>query len=80
MNLKEYFENIPLLHTWDGGQTWNTGGLDRRALEIITAVIERAFRPHASLKPAVAIPRSRSYSAIPSRLFRYALTRSFSIV
>jgi Methyltransferase domain len=43
MGLKEYFENIPLLHTWDGGRTWNTGGFDRRALEIITAVIDRNF-------------------------------------
>ena len=23
---KAFFDNIPLLHTWDGGNSWNTGG------------------------------------------------------
>lgn len=26
MDVKEYLANLPLLHTWDEGKTWNTGG------------------------------------------------------
>jgi hypothetical protein len=33
MLFEEYLCNIPLLHSWDGGATWNTGGFDRQHLE-----------------------------------------------
>ncbi len=33
MLFQEYLCNIPLLHSWDGGITWNTGGFDREHLE-----------------------------------------------
>jgi hypothetical protein len=32
MLFEEYLQNIPLLHTWDGGFTWNTGGFGRTEL------------------------------------------------
>jgi hypothetical protein len=81
MNLKEYLDNIPPLHTWDGGQTWNTGGLGRRALEIITTIIDQNFPSPRILETGRGNSTiSLLYSAIPLRLFRYALTKSFSIV
>jgi hypothetical protein len=33
MLFEEYLCNIPLLHSWDGGMTWDTGGFDRQHLE-----------------------------------------------
>jgi len=33
MLFEEYLQNIPLLHSWDDGITWNTGGFDRWNLE-----------------------------------------------
>jgi hypothetical protein len=33
MLFQEYLSNIPLLHSWDTGMTWNTGGFDRQHLE-----------------------------------------------
>jgi hypothetical protein len=32
MLFKEYLRDIPLLHTWDDGETWTTGGFDRSSL------------------------------------------------
>ena len=32
MLIEEFLCNIPLLHSWDGGITWNTGGFDRQNL------------------------------------------------
>lgn len=28
MNFEEYLDDLPLLHTWDDGKTWNTGGFE----------------------------------------------------
>jgi precorrin-6B methylase 2 len=33
MSYREFLENIPSIHTWDGGKTWNTGGFHREHLE-----------------------------------------------
>ena len=33
MLFDEYLHEIPLLHSWDNGATWNTGGFDRQVLE-----------------------------------------------
>jgi predicted O-methyltransferase YrrM len=32
MLFEEYVRNIPLLHSWDGGVTWNPGGFEREHL------------------------------------------------
>src|SRR5262245_29747322 len=44
MEEKEYFHNIPLLHTWDGGKTWNAGGFDNKQLETLVDLIRNTFR------------------------------------
>lgn len=33
--IQNFLSNIPDLHTWDGGVTWNTGGFSRTELEVI---------------------------------------------
>ena len=33
MNIQNYLAEVPLLHSWDGGTTWNTGGFTARDLE-----------------------------------------------
>lgn len=33
MDFYEYLDNLPLLHNWDGGKTWCTGGFQREHLE-----------------------------------------------
>src|ERR1700732_826534 len=38
-----FFHNPPLLHTWDGGQTWNTGGFTGSELENMVALIRLNF-------------------------------------
>lgn len=35
MNIDTYLDHIPLLHSWDGGATWNTGGFDAPYLRFI---------------------------------------------
>jgi hypothetical protein len=43
MDVRTYFQDIPLIHTWDGGKTWNSGGFDRRTLEQIVSLICENF-------------------------------------
>ena len=33
MQLSEYLANIPRLHSWDSGETWNTGGFEASHLQ-----------------------------------------------
>lgn len=33
MLFEEYLRDMPLLHSWDGGVTWSTGGFGRHDLE-----------------------------------------------
>jgi hypothetical protein len=33
MNIEDYLVNLPGLHSWDGGLTWNSGGFDRFHLD-----------------------------------------------
>jgi hypothetical protein len=47
MQLAGYLRNIPKLHCWDG-KTWNTGGFDRHAFELLDRLIEA----HLPLHPA----------------------------
>ena len=39
MELEKYLQNIPLLHSWDGGVSWNTGGFDRHHLRCMIDTI-----------------------------------------
>lgn len=32
-DFEKYLSNLPMLHSWDGGETWNTGGFERDHLE-----------------------------------------------
>src|SRR5262249_42553105 len=43
MTAEEYLHNIPLLHSWDGGQTWKPGGFDAPTLASIVALIRKNF-------------------------------------
>jgi hypothetical protein len=49
VKIAEYLNDIPLLHTWDGGQTWNTGGFSREHLERMI----QFFQEHAPSGPAI---------------------------
>ena len=33
MQVEAYLDNLPALHTWDGGATWNSGGFEREHLK-----------------------------------------------
>src|SRR5262249_52931387 len=35
MTMDKYLSDLPLLHTWDGGKTWNTGGFYREIFQAI---------------------------------------------
>jgi hypothetical protein len=35
MSFEDYLANLPLLHSWDGGKTWSTGGFSRDLLETL---------------------------------------------
>jgi precorrin-6B methylase 2 len=40
MSYREFLENIPSIHTWDDGKTWNTGGFHREHLEPLGKLFE----------------------------------------
>lgn len=40
MEFEEYLVNLPLLHSWDGGRTWNTGGFDKHQLEALFSFLK----------------------------------------
>jgi hypothetical protein len=40
MDFNEYLASLPLLHSWDGGTTWNTGGFDRHQLEALYSCLK----------------------------------------
>ena len=40
ISVDEFLADIPLLHTWDKGKTWSTGGFRRRHLEPLRNLIE----------------------------------------
>ena len=41
ISVDEFLADIPLLHTWDKGRTWSTGGFRRRHLEPLRRLIEK---------------------------------------
>jgi hypothetical protein len=46
MDFDAYLANLPLLHTWDNGETWNTGGFSPTQLRKFSAVIREHFGDH----------------------------------
>jgi predicted O-methyltransferase YrrM len=38
-----YFADVPALHSWDGGQSWNTGGFGAPALRRVLETIEANY-------------------------------------
>jgi hypothetical protein len=44
-----YFADIPNLHTWDNGKTWNTGGFNRNQLSSIYNLIISELSPKPSI-------------------------------
>jgi hypothetical protein len=42
--LERFLEDLPHLHTWDGGKTWNAGGFYREAFEQIRPLIPAKAR------------------------------------
>lgn len=43
MSFEDYLGDLPLLHTWDGGQTWVTGGFQPTHLRDIHRIIGEQF-------------------------------------
>lgn len=43
-HFEAFVANIPRLHSWDGGTTWNTGGFEERHLRAIHELVRRDFR------------------------------------
>lgn len=37
--IERFLADPPLLHSWDGGKTWNTGGFSRRELEVLIDLV-----------------------------------------
>jgi len=49
MNPASYFADIPNLHTWDNGETWNTGGFNGNQLSSIYNLIIGELSPKPSI-------------------------------
>jgi hypothetical protein len=49
VRFEEYLCALPMLHTWDGGTTWNTGGFQREHLEVLHGFLKREL----SSSPAI---------------------------
>ena len=48
-SFEAFIANIPLLHSWDKGQTWNTGGFGPRMLRALNDVIGASVEAGASV-------------------------------
>ena len=46
LRIEDYLCDLPLLHTWDGGQTWNSGGFTSTELRRLHAFLCDALPPH----------------------------------
>ncbi len=40
-NFSKYLSALPMLHSWDGGKTWNTGGFERSHLEKLCTFLKK---------------------------------------
>jgi len=49
MDIKAYLRNLPKLHSWDGGKTWRTGGLQRKQLEPLFLFLKNNLPPRPNL-------------------------------
>lgn len=49
MNVSDYLDNIPLLHTWDGGKTWNTGGFAKEHLGSLFKFFQENLAPRPTI-------------------------------
>ena len=47
-SFQAFFANVPLLHSWDNGQTWNRGGFLPKTLRALKEVIEPSLEPGVS--------------------------------
>jgi glycosyltransferase involved in cell wall biosynthesis len=45
MAFEEYLKDIPLLHSWDGGITWNTGGFEASSLQKLYSLASKQPKP-----------------------------------
>lgn len=45
ITFENYLAKLPLLHTWDGGQTWNNGGFEPHLLRRLYAFLRDALPP-----------------------------------
>jgi precorrin-6B methylase 2 len=45
--IEQFLAAPPLLHSWDGGNTWNTGGFSRRELEVLIDLVANEVGPGA---------------------------------
>ncbi len=45
--IEQFLAAPPLLHSWDGGKTWNTGGFSRRELEVLIDLVVHEIGPGA---------------------------------
>jgi hypothetical protein len=43
--IEDFLSDIPALHSWDGGQTWNSGGFSRRELEVLVRIVAQKAGP-----------------------------------
>jgi hypothetical protein len=63
MNFNELLQNLPLLHSWDGGRTWNTGGFTEAHLGPLVDCL------HANLPPGPSILETGAGCSTISFLF-----------
>ncbi len=46
ISLERYLSDLPMLHTWDDGKTWNSGGFMRQHLEPLVKFMVQQLPPH----------------------------------
>lgn len=49
MQLDQYLSSLPLLHTWDNGKTWNTGGFKPSQLRSLHDFLHRSLPAHPTV-------------------------------
>ncbi len=49
MDFAQYILNIPLLHSWDGGNTWNSGGFEKFHLKAFYSLINEISNPDITI-------------------------------
>jgi len=49
MDFDEFVENLPRLHSWDGGKTWNTGGFGPEHLRPLFGFLRDSLPPRPAI-------------------------------